>query len=147
MRTLLFSLMALLFTVTFTATPAGAHSFQSGPLKIGHPWTTASTDKNGMVYLSFMNTGDKADQLTGASTSIARKATLWQGAPDGSSSAVNVVDLPPNRGVSFRPGASYIKLEDLKGGLTTGDKFTLRLTFASAPPVDVTVFVEEQPAH
>lgn len=143
MRKIALCLLAILF-----CTPAFAHSFQSGPLKIGHPWAlpTAPGATDGAVYLAFFNTGTTADQLQGATTSIAQKVTLQQADAAGAVTAVNGIDLPAGRGVAFRPNGSYLKLQGLKGGLAAGDKFTLKLKFASAPPVDVTVFVEDKPA-
>lgn len=139
MRIILLSLLAL-----FISLPAFAHSFQTADIKIGHPWAlpTKPGATSGEVYLAFLNTGKASDQLQKANTSIAQKVTLQD-----NGTTVNGIDLAPGRGVSFRPGASYLKLEGLKGGLTAGDKFTLRLTFANAPPVDVTVFVEEHAGH
>lgn len=139
MRILLFSLLA--FVLSF---PAFAHSFQTGDIKIGHPWAlpTAPGAENGEAYLALMNVGKNAEQLQGATTSIAKKITLQQ---DGQT--VNGIDLAPGRGVSLIPGKNFLKLEGLKGGLSAGDKFTVKLKFASAPPVDVTVFVEDQADH
>lgn len=120
-----------------------AHSFQAGKVSIGHPWTEPTSSGVAEVYLSLMNMGDKADQLTGATASIARKAVLHELRADRQGTgAVTAIDLPVNRGVSLRPGGNHVRLENLRGPLTAGDKFTLRLTFADAPPTDVVVFVE-----
>lgn len=137
-------LLALLFAGLATA--ATAHSFKSDGIMIGHPWTPplAKAEDGAAVYLALMNQGEKADQLTGASTSIARKVVLRERNPDGNgTTVVNAIDLPLKRGVALRPGASHIRLENLRGPLAKGDKFTLRLTFAEAPAVDVVVFVED----
>lgn len=139
MKTLLrVLLVALLFT-----SAAYAHSFQAGKISIGHPWAEPTTTGVAEVYLSLMNMGEKADQLTGASASIARKSSLHELRADKQGTgAVTAIDLPLNRGISLRPGGNHIRLENLRGPLTAGDKFTLRLTFADAPATDVTVFVE-----
>lgn len=139
-------LLALLFVVFATA--SYAHSFKTGAINIGHPWASPVkvAEDGAQVYMAFLNAGDKGDQLTGASTSIARKVILRERNTD-ATSTVNAIDLPAGRGVSLRPGASHIKLEGLRGPLAVGDKFTLRLTFAEAQPVDVTVFVESHGAQ
>lgn len=138
-----------LLAVMLTAGVAQAHSFKSGDIRIGHPWArpTAEGAKEAFVFMAFLEQGDKTDQLQSAKTSVAQKAVLVQAAPNGDLSEVQGIDLPPGRGVSLRPGAAYIKLTGLKGGLTVGDKFTVRLTFASAPPVDVTIFVQDEPVE
>jgi hypothetical protein len=123
---------------------AHAHSFKSGAIQIGHPWAepTVAGATTANVYLSLMNMGEAPDHLTGAQTSIAHKTKLNDGKGE-----VQTIDLPVKRGVPMRPGAARIELQGLKGGLTVGDKFTLRLMFANAAPVDVTVFVEQAPSH
>ena len=132
------------FLCANVASTAFAHSFKTGTIDIGHPWAmpTEAGVATAEVYLSFMNMGEVPDQLTGASTSIAHKTMLNDG-----KGTVQTLDLPVKRGVPMRPGAAHIELQGLKGGLIVGDKFTLRLTFANAAPVDVSVFVEDQGSH
>lgn len=125
------------------AVAAEAHSFQAGKISIGHPWAEPTSNGTAEVYFGMMNLGDKADQLKGASASIARKVVLHELRADKQGTgSVTAIDLPVNRGVSFRPGGNHVRLEGLRGPLTVGDKFTLRLMFADAPTTDVTVFVE-----
>jgi copper(I)-binding protein len=140
MRTLAFIAALLLGTLSL----AHAHSFTSGTIQIGHPWAqpTDAGATTASVYLSLMNMGEAADQLTGAQTSIAHKTKLNDGKGE-----VQTIELPVKRGVPMRPGSARIELQGLKGGLTVGDKFTLRLTFANAAPVDVSVFVEDGVSH
>lgn len=132
-------IIALLFS-----TVAFAHSFKSGTIEIGHPWAmpTAENATIADVYLAFMNMGDKADQLQSASASVAHKVVLWDG-----KAKVPSIDLPVKRGVALKPDGMAVRLEGLKGGLSAGDKFTLRLTFAEAASVDVTVYVEDHASH
>lgn len=133
--------------------PAFAHSFKTGEIRIGHPWAKPTPEgaqeakQSGEVYMAFLNQGEKPDQLKGATTSVAQKVTLVAGNADGSLSDTTAIDLPLNRGVPMRPGATHFRLDGLKGGLTEGDKFTLRLTFADAKPVDVIVMVQATPTE
>ena len=147
--TLPLSPLCLILTLLVLPLAAQAHSFKSGDIRIGHPWAkpTAEGANEAQVYMSFLDTGTKADQLQSAATSVAQKAVLVQAAPNGDLSEVAGIDLPPQRGVSLRPGDAYVKLTGLKGGLVAGDKFTLRLKFANAAPVDVTVFVQDEPGE
>lgn len=138
-----YGLVFAVLLAAFVPIGAQAHSFQTGKLSIGHPWAEPTSTGVAEVYLSLLNMGDKADQLTGATASIARKSTLQELRADKQGTgAVAAIDMPVNRGVSLRPGGNHIRLENLRGPLTAGDKFTLRLTFAEAPAVDVVVFVE-----
>ena len=127
------------------ALPAVAHSFKTGDVRIGHPWSKPTADgaTTGEVYMSFLNQGMKDDQMRSVSTSIARKAVLV----DDKGAETPFLDLPLNHGVALRPGAAHVRLDDLRGGLSTGDHFTLRLTFANAPPVDVIAYVQDSPTE
>ena len=150
---LLKSLILALLVAAVVVGPATAHSFKTGEIRIGHPWARPTpegaqgTKMSGEVYMAFLNQGEKLDQLKGATTSIAQKVTLVAGNADGSLSDTTAIDLPLNRGVPMRPGATHLRLDGLKGGLTEGDKFTLRLTFADAKPVDVIVMVQATPTE
>lgn len=125
-----------------------AHSYKAGMINVGHPWTMPTASGVAEVYMGLMNMGEKADQLVGASTSIARNVELQELRPDKQGTdKVSVLDLPVKRGVSLRPSGHHIRLEGLRGPLTAGDKFTLRLQFAEAPATDVTVFVENHGAQ
>lgn len=144
-----YPLVMLLVCNFMIAAPAFAHSFKTGEIRIGHPWAMPTPEgaKTGEVYLAFLNQGEKPDQLKGATTSIAQKVVLVAGNPDGSVSDTSVIDLPLGRGVPMRPGSTHLRLEGLKGGLTEGDKFTVRLSFADAKPVDVMVMVQATPTE
>ncbi len=140
----------MLLVCSFMAvSPAFAHSFKAGEIRIGHPWAkpTPVGAKSGEVYMAFLNQGEKPDQLTGATTSIAQKVVLVAGNTDGSVSDTSVIDLPLGRGVPMRPGATHLRLDGLKGGLSDGDHFTLRLTFANEKPIDVMVMVQASPTE
>ena len=142
-------LLMLLVCSLMAMAPAYAHSFKAGEIRIGHPWAkpTPVGAKSGEVYMAFLNQGEKPDQLTGATTSIAQKVVLVAGNTDGSVSDTSVIELPLGRGVPMRPGATHLRLDGLKGGLTEGDHFTLRLTFANEKPVDVMVMVQANPTE
>jgi periplasmic copper chaperone A len=136
--------LLLALSLIILATAASAHSFKTGKIEIGHPWAMppAANATEAEVYLALMNMGEKADTLTGAAVSIAHKTLLHDG-----KGVVQSIELPVKQGVAMRPGAAHIKLSGLKGPLVEGDKFTLRLTFAENPAVDVQVYVENHAAH
>ena len=58
-----------------TVTPAAAHDYKVGALKIGHPWARA-TPKGASVgagYLSITNTGTTADRLVGGTADVSKR--------------------------------------------------------------------------
>ncbi len=136
-----------LFVVLFSFWPllALAHSYVSGDIQIGHIWAppTAVEAERGIVYVPFFNKGTTPDRLLKAETSIAVRAVLRT--PDGQEA--QSIELPASKGVALRPKGWSISLEGLKGGYVVGDKFTLRLTFAKAPPINVQVYVENHGQH
>ena len=54
--------------------------------------------------------------------------------------------LPAGQAVSLAPGGDHIMLMGVTEPLKTGDTVPLTLTFANAPPVEVTATVGQPPA-
>ncbi|MGE0877350.1 MAG: copper chaperone PCu(A)C [Acidimicrobiia bacterium] len=130
--------------------------------------TSAEMQNAGAVYLTLTG-GKKADQLKSASvpTSIAAKtelhetmaasgsaagsATTMAGMPaSGAASTmagvmkmapVSSIEVPAGKVVKLEPGGYHVMLLDLAKPLTTGQNFTLTLTFAGLGTVEVPVVV------
>ena len=135
-RALLLASLSLLL-----ARPARAHSYKQGAIEIGHPWARPSATGKAAVFVALNNTGGTTDRLTGGSTPIAAEVILR--AADGS--PLEELDLLPHRPVALRPGGKYIALLGLKAPLALDDTFPLKLRFAGAGSIIVTVRVEDAP--
>lgn len=129
--------------------------------------TSAEMQNAGAVYLTLTG-GKKADQLKSASvpTSIAAKtelhetmaampasgsATTMAGMPASGAATtmagvmkmapVASIEIPAGKVVKLEPGGYHVMLLDLAKPLTTGQNFTLTLTFAGLGAVEVPVVV------
>lgn len=123
------------------ARAARAHSYQLGPIEIGHPWARPSVTDGAAVFLAMSNTGTTTERLVGGSTPVARQVFLR--AEDGT--ALEAFDLLPHRPLALRPGRKYIGLSGLTGPLALEDSFPLTLRFESAGAITVTVTVQDAP--
>lgn len=130
------------------ATPANAHDYTVGPLKIGHPWARATPPvaKVGGGYLSIENTGPMQDRLTGGSTEAAARieiheSSLTDGIMRMREKADGVV-LPPGQKVEFKPSGLHLMLVDLKAPLKQGDTVKAMLMFERAGSVAIELQVQ-----
>ncbi len=57
---------------------------------------------------------------------------------------VQTVELPADTPVAFEPGGLHVMLIGLVEPLEAGDTFDIRLSFAEADPIDVTVEVRDE---
>ncbi len=139
----------LLFTATLAvavASSAFAHSYNLGPLKIGHPWARATVAANGGAFLSVENTGATPDRLLRASTDVATAVQLHTHIKDGEimrMREVDSVELPAGRKVTFEPGGYHIMLLGLKKKLVEGERFALTLEFEKAGKIVVEIAVDK----
>lgn len=124
---------------------AQAHEIKAGDLVIEHPWSRATTGKNGVVYMIVENHGADADKLTAASVDVAGMAMLHVNYMDGDvmkMRMVDAIDIPAGGQAELKPGSFHIMLMDLKGPLKEGQMFPMTLTFAKTGEVKVNVMVE-----
>jgi len=132
-------------------TPALAHDFKLGPLRIDHPYAmpTPPGAANGAAYLrGIRNTGDQADRLVGASTPVARAVEIHRSVVDAQNvmrmRAIDHIALPPQAEVRLRHGGEYhLMLIDLKQPLKDGDRFPMTLRFEKAGEREVMVWVQQ----
>ncbi|MGE0152123.1 MAG: copper chaperone PCu(A)C [Reyranellaceae bacterium] len=128
------------------ASPALAHDYQLGALKIGHPWARATVAATGGAFLSVDNTGAAPDRLLRASTARAGKVELHTHIKDGDvmrMRAVEAIDLPPGQKVTLQPGGYHIMLFDLKQPLKEGERVPLTLEFEKAGRITVEIAVDK----
>ena len=120
----------VLFAVAmaFAASPAGAHEFQVGPLKIGHPWTRA-TPKGAPVaggYLKIPNTGKEPDRLIGGSVSFAGRFEIHEMSHEGGVMKMRPlpkgIEIKPGETVELKPGSFHLMFMELKSPLVKDQK-------------------------
>ncbi|HEY4344893.1 MAG TPA: copper chaperone PCu(A)C [Parvibaculum sp.] len=124
---------------------AAAHEYKLGSLEIGHPWARPSTGKTGAAYFTIKNNGAAEDTLTGVEADISAKVQIHDMEMDGTIMRMRKLDklaLPAGQTVKVAPGGLHVMLIGLKAPLKDGDKFPMRLTFAKAGSVDVSVDVQ-----
>lgn len=133
------------------ATPAAAHDFKLGSLRIDHPYATptAAGASTGAVYLrTLRNTGEQADRLVGASTPVAASVEIHRSVIDAQGvmrmRAIDALALPPRSEQRLRHGGEYhLVLIGLKAPLKHGDRFPITLRFEKAGEREVAVWVQQ----
>ncbi len=143
MRRLLLASALLCLPLLGQALPASAD--QNG-IAVTDAWSRAAlAGRTGIVYLTITDTG-AADQLIGASSPVAAKATLHESIDDhGVMKMRPVAALPvqPGKPLTLAPGGYHVMLEGLKQPLQPGQTFPVTLTFANAGPVTATATVQK----
>jgi|YNPMSStandDraft_1061717.scaffolds.fasta_scaffold08464_4 copper(I)-binding protein len=128
------------------ATPALAHDYTHGDLRIGHPWSRAAgANTNGAGYMTIRNTGAQPDRLVSASTPIARTVELHTHIRDGEvmrMRPVNDIPVPAGQTVRLRPGGLHVMLIGLTEPLRQGAEVPLTLRFERAGEVQVMLAIE-----
>lgn len=143
MRTLLFSWLGCIFLLAPIAGRA------QSPVQIEQAWSRpALAGGTGVVY--FTATDESApDRLNGASTPVAKSASLHQSAEAGGVETMRAVQgglpIAPGQPIRLSPGGYHLMLMSLKRDLKPGDRFPLTVTFAHAGPLRVTVEVRATP--
>ncbi|MDV2987807.1 UNVERIFIED_CONTAM: copper chaperone PCu(A)C [Methylobacteriaceae bacterium AG10] len=129
------------------ASPARAHDYQAGPLKIGHPWSRATPGgaKVAGGYLTVTNTGTEPDRLTGGTIEAAGRGELHTMSMEGGvmkmAPLADGLAIPPGQTVSLAPSGHHLMFLDLKAPLKKGErvKGTLRFERAGSVPVEFAV--------
>lgn len=125
------------------ATAQAAKEFSIGKLKIIEPWSRA-TPRSAPVaggYLKITNTGAEADRLISGTATISGRFTIHEMRMDGGVMKMRPLiaglEIKPGESVELKPGGYHLMFEDLKGGLTEGQRFKAELTFETAGKVEV----------
>ena len=134
----------LLCALCAVALPVSAERYATGSLTVEGAWARElpPVSVNGAAYVTIGNEGARPDRLTGASSAVAERVEIHVHEQAGGMTAMrrlDGLDLPPGERVRFAPGAMHLMLIGLKDPLEKGGRFTVRLTFASAPPVEIEV--------
>jgi copper(I)-binding protein len=120
------------------------------PIAASDAWArpTLKGTRTGAVYLMLSNRGSAGDHLIGISTPVAERAEVHEDVTEsGVMSMKPTPDLVLPAGVStaIEPGRYHIMLMGIKTPLSAGDSFPITLTFATAPPLEVSVAVTRTP--
>lgn len=130
------------------ASPALAHDYTLGTLKIGHPWSraTPAAAKVGGGYLKVQNTGKEADRLVSVSAPFAGRTEIHEMAVRDGVMTMRPLEqgiaIPAGETVEFKPGGFHIMFMELKEPLKQGEKRKGTLTFENAGTVEVEFAVD-----
>ena len=115
----------------------------AGKLKIEQPWSRA-TPRGAPVaggYLKITNTGEASDRLLSGETTIAARFSVHEMAMEAGVMKMRPLagglEIKPGATVELKPGGYHVIFEELKGGLSEGQKFKAVLTFEKAGKVQV----------
>jgi copper(I)-binding protein len=128
---------------------AGAQA--TGGITVEQAWSrpTAAGMPNGAAYLVARNAGSRADRLVGATSEVAERVELHGHTIDAQGVAmmrpVEAIEVPAGGQAELRPGGLHLMLLGLRAPLAEGTSFPLRLRFAEAGEVEVTVSVGRGP--
>ncbi len=130
-------------TLAVASTSASAHEFETGGLKIVHPWTFEPPEgaRTAIISMTIHNSGTAPERLLAAASPFATGAGLRQGnEPEQPSGAI---EIPAGGTVKLRASGPHITLSGLTEPLAGYEMFPLSLTFEQAGKVDIEVMVEE----
>lgn len=125
-----------------------ANDDQTGPIKILHPWArpTAEGVSTAAGYLTLTNRGLQEDRLTGVASSIASRVEVHRSAIVGGVARMTLVDEPvsiaPGEQIKFE-GKAHLMFLGLHHPLKDGDRFSARLTFEQAGPMEIEFVVRK----
>jgi copper(I)-binding protein len=145
----------LRFAATFVAfllfaSPVFAHGYESGPIRIEHPWAAATLPgaTTGAAYMKIVNTGATPIRLLTIATPAADKVEVHSMSMDGGIMKMRpVADLviPANGEVRLKPGDMHLMLTGLKTPLVEEDFQPLKLTFEGGIAIELELYVEKKP--
>lgn len=124
-------------------TPALAHDYQLGPLRINHPWARAvpSGARVAGAYVTISNTGSVPDRLLGGSAEVAGRVEVHEmSVTDGvmrMRELVHGLDIGPGQTVELKPGSFHLMWFDLSSAPKQGERLKGTLRFANAGEIAV----------
>lgn len=128
--------------------PAFAHDYSVGTLKIDHPWARA-TPKGASVgggYFKVTNTGTVPDRLVGGVSDVSQRFEIHEMSMDNGVMRMRElakgIEIKPGETVEFKPGGYHVMLVGLNKQLTQGERVKATLQFEKAGKVDVDFSVE-----
>jgi len=132
----------------FGASPAFAHDYTVGSLKIEHPWTRA-TPKGAPVaggYLKITNNGTAPDKLVGGTFVNAGRFEVHEMKTENGVMTMRPLkaglEIKPGQTVELKPGSFHLMFMDLKTPVEQGKRVKGTLVFEKAGTVEVEYTVE-----
>jgi copper(I)-binding protein len=139
------------FCGAFAAGAFAFTAFAADPsITLKDGWVRVSTGDVSAAYVTIVNGGAEADQLTGVSGSISTTAEVHtMEMTDGvmQMRPVESIEVPAGGAVELKPGGAHIMLMGLKGPLTEGANVDLTFTFTKAGEMKVTLPVLTKEGH
>jgi copper(I)-binding protein len=133
------------------ATQAGAHAYQLGPLKIGHPWTrpTPPSAPTAAGFLTVTNTGSAPDRFLGGSSPLVDHIEIHlMTMTDGVMRMRPVMGglvIAPGATVTLSPMSYHLMMFGPKQPFKLGDRIPATLRFEHAGEIKVEFVVQAQP--
>ena len=123
-------------------TPAIAHEYEIGKLKVEHPWLRYPKDgeTTAPLYMFIHNNGDTPDKLIGVKSEKVGKVVIHADpkfivVPHG-------IVVPPHTTVTLQPDGPYVSLHDVKKMNPVGWGYELILVFEKAGEVTIDAAVD-----
>jgi copper(I)-binding protein len=142
------ALFAAAASTAILLSPASAHDYTVGALKIAHPWARA-TPKGAPVgggYLTITNTGSAPDRLIGGASDISARFEIHEMSMDNGVMKMRELakglEIKPGQTIEFKPGGYHVMFMGLKKGLVQGQHVAATLEFEKAGKVVVDFTVE-----
>ncbi len=129
---------------------AGTALADPSPIVASDAWArpTLKGTSTGAVYLMLTNNGTAGDRLLGVSTPVAERAEVHEDVTMNGMMSMKPTPelaLPAGATTAIEPGHYHVMLMGMKKALAAGEKFPITLTFATAPPIEVSVSVTRTP--
>lgn len=127
----------------------GAHAFETGGVKVVHPWMNATSGREALIFLELENTGKGSVSLEGAEVSFAETATLVGFAlenGEGRYQHLPFVPVSPGRTLELTPEGVAILASGLTQDFMEGDTTQITL-LTSAGKIPLIVAVESENAR
>jgi copper(I)-binding protein len=150
MTTVFARLFALLF---LSLSPAFAHDYRIGDLKIDQPWARATPPGARVAggYMAITNTGSQPDRLIGGTVLAAKIFELHEMRMEGTTMRMRALEkgleIRPGARVELKPGGFHVMFLDLQTPLKEGDVVRGTLVFERAGTIEVEYKIESRGAQ
>lgn len=145
--------LAALATLVILTTPALAHDYQLGDLRIDHPWSRATPPGApvGGGFMTVHNDGATGDRLLGGEADFARRVEVHESRMEGDTATMRPVEgglpIPAGGSVALEPGSYHLMIMGLSERLVEGERRSVTLHFEQAGEVTVEFQVDAMGAR